>query len=48
MKLTPLVSCASRVKLGVELPSDHILTVRSRHAEANVFGSLGFIAIPIT
>ena len=33
------------VKLGLEDPSDHILTVLSRQEEAKVLGSLGFTAI---
>lgn len=39
---------ASSVKLAVGDPSDHILTVRSRQAEAKVFVSLGLMARPMT
>jgi hypothetical protein len=32
------------VKFGTGEPMAHIFTVRSRHEEANVFGSLGLTA----
>jgi hypothetical protein len=35
------------VKFAVPDPRLHIFTVRSRHAEANVFVSLGLMARPI-
>lgn len=33
------------MKLAEEDPRDHILTVRSRQADAKVFGSLGLMAM---
>jgi hypothetical protein len=45
----PFVSCASNVKFAFPPPPKlQILTVRSKHAEANVFVSLGLMAKLIT